>query len=315
MIKFDFSKSAEVIKNAANKVEEAGKSVVKVAKDNAQLIAERAQVMAEVQQAKNKEALIKKLNPLFPNDYNSSDFKLPNIVRIVDDAVRRDVEVCEGAIGWLTSEKGVEVLHLYDEAVEFSGLKFLPAATCDSVYYVDPHNRKVFISIESYFSSMQESRLAELQHIAFSLGAKHYWVEMTENTYDKQNSFKSAVINANVANASGNEEQHKTSANKSVSVAEAIFSSGRKPKKPNLCWFANDNNVLNLIEMRCSEDTQDNFSNYTIELSSSNAATMSISTAAKVDGALSSLKIGTRTSFSKNSEKEHNRKMEFKLEF
>ena len=315
MKKFDFSKSAEVLKTAANKVGEAGKSVAKAAKDNAQVLAERAQIMAEVQQAKNKDALIKKLNPLFPEDYRAVEFKLPNIIRIVDDAVRRGIDVCEGAIGWLTNEKGVEILHLYDEAIEFSGIKFLPAATCDSIYYVDPHNRNNFISIDCYFSNMQESRLAELQHIAYSLGAKHYWVEMVESTYDKQSSFKSAILNVKAANASGEEQQHKSTTSKSVSVAEAVFSSGRKPIKPDLCWFANDNNVLNLIKMRCSEDSQNDISTYTIELSSSNAATMSISAAAKVDSALSCLKIGANTSFSSNSEKEHNRKMYFKLEF
>ncbi len=315
MKKIDFSKSAEVFKTAANAVGEAGKSVIKVAKDNAQLLAERAQVMAEVQQTKNKEALIKKLNPLFPDDYHSAEFKLPNLIRIVDDAVRRGIDVCEGSIGWLSTEKGVEVLHLYDEAIEFSGLKFLPAATCDSIYYVDPHNRNVFISVDCYFSSMQESRLAELQHIAYSLGAKHYWVEMVETTCNKENSLKSAIAMANVAKIQGNEEKHEASASKSVSVAEAIFSSGRKPVEPNLCWFKNDNNVLNLIKMRCCEDNQNNISIYTIELSSSNAATMSTSVAIKVDGALNSLKIGANSSFSSNSEKEHNRKMYFKLEF
>lgn len=315
MKKFDFSKSAELLKTAASKVEEAGKSVVKVAKDNAQLLAERAQVMNEVQQAKNKEALIKKLNPLFPDDYRAADFKLPNIVRIVDDAVRRGIDICEGSIGWLTAEKGVEILHLYDEAVEFSGLKFLPAATCDSIYYVDPHNRNNFISVDCYFSNMQESRLAELQHIAYSLGAKHYWVEIVESTLDKQSSFISAKINTKVANAAGSEEQYNATTTKSMSVAEAAFTSGRKPVKPDLCWFANDNNVLNLIKMRCSEKSQEEITTYTIELSNSNATTMSISAAAKIDTALSNLKIGANASFSKNSEKEHNRKMYFKLEF
>lgn len=315
MKKIDFTKSAEILKTAASKVGEASKTVAKAAKDNAQLLAERAQVMAEVQREKNKEALIKKLNPLFPEDYRAMEFKLPNLIRIVDDAVRKGVEVCEGAIGWITKENGVEMLHLYDEAVEFSGIKFLPAATCDSIYYVDPHNRNNFISLDCYFSNMQESRLAELQHIAFSLGAKHYWVEMVETTYDNQDSSKSANVNAKVANASASEEQHKAISTKSMSVAEAVFASGRKPVKPELCWFANDNNVLNLIKMRCSDATQDEITTYTIELSSSNASTMSVSTAAKVDSALHSLKIGANTSFSKASEKEHNKKMFFKLEF
>lgn len=315
MKKFDFTKSGEALKNAANKVGEASKSIMKSAKDNAQLLAEQAQVMAEVQQAKNKEALIKKLNPLFPDSYSSSDFKLPNLIRIVDAAVRRDIEVCEGAIGWTTTEKTVEVLHLYDNAVEFSGLTFLPTATCDSIYYVDPHNKNHFISIDCYFSLMQESRLAELQHIAYSLGAKHYWVEIVESASESQSSLKSAILNANFAGASSVEQQHKSTTAKSKSVAEAVFSSGRKPIKPDLWWFANDNNILNLIKMRCSEDTQDEITTYTTEINSSNAAAMSISAAAKVDVAINSLRIGANASFSNSSEKEHNRKMYFKLEF
>lgn len=315
MKKFDFKKSTEVLKTAANKVGEASKTVAKVAKDNAQLLTERAQVMAEVQQEKNKEALIKKLNPLFPNVYCSLEFKLPNLIRIVNNEVRKGIDVCEGAIGWISTEKGVDVLHLYDNFVTFTKLDFSPVASCDSVYYVDPHNSNKFINIESYFSTMQESRLAELQHIAYSLGAKHYWVEITESSCEKQNSFKSAIVNAKIATVSGVEGQHKSTEIKSMSVAEAKFTSGRKAVKPNLCWFANDNNVLNLIEMRCSENYQNDISNYTIELSSSNATTMSISTAAKVDGAINSLRIGANTSFSNDSEKEHYRKMCFKLEF
>ncbi len=315
MKKVDFVKGVEVFKAAAAKVGAAGKAVAGVVKDNAQMLAERAQVMAEVQQAKNLEALIQKLHPLFPDDYHAIDFKLPNLIRIVDDAVRKDIEVCEGAIGWLSNEKGVEVLHLYDEAIGFSGLRFLPAAICDSVYYVDPHNRNKFISIDCYFSNMQESRLAELQHIAYSLGAKHYWVEMVETSFENQNTTKSAIINAKLANATTGEEERHTTENKSKSVAEVVFASGRKPVQPDLCWFANDNNVLNLIKMRCSDLSRDEITTYTIELSSSNAATMSMSTAFKIDSALNNLKTGVNISFNKESEKEHNRKMYFKLEF
>ena len=315
MKKIDFSKSAEVLKSTATKVGAASKPDAKAVKDNAQMLAERAQLLAEVQQAKNLETLIKKLNPLFPDDYRAPNFKLPNLIRIVDDAVRRDIEVCEGAIGWISFEKGVEVLHLYDKAIEFSGLNFLPAATCDSIYYVDPHNRSHFISVDCYFSSMQESRLAELQHIAYSLGAKHYWVEMVESTYESKSTLKTAFVNEKVADVNVSDELHKSTKAKSKSVAEAVFASGRKPVAPQLCWFANDKNVLNLIDMRCSETSMKDITTYTIELSSSNAATMSLAAAAKIDSALTSLKVDANVRFNSESEKEHNRKMYFKLEF
>lgn len=87
---------------------------------------------------KNKnEALlrkIKKYNPLFPETYMSEAFNLPNMIQIVDDAVRHGIDVCEGAIGWLNSESGMEVLHLYDEAVEMSRIQFVPNVECNAIY-------------------------------------------------------------------------------------------------------------------------------------------------------------------------------------
>lgn len=79
---------------------------------------------------------MKKYNPLFPEEYNSDDFHVPNIICIVDDAVRRDIDVCQGAIGWRENKKDTEVLFLYDEFVEKSGLKFVPAPVCDEIYYI-----------------------------------------------------------------------------------------------------------------------------------------------------------------------------------
>ena len=115
---------------------------------------------------------LKKYNPLFPEQYCADTFNLPNMIQIVDDAVRRGIDVCEGAIGWLGNETGVEILHLYDEAVPFSKLQFVPSADCDAVYYVDSFDRRRFIRLDCIFSKAHEERLAELKNIAYLLGAK-----------------------------------------------------------------------------------------------------------------------------------------------
>ena len=52
---------------------------------------------------------LKKLNPIFPQQYESAEFNLPNIIMIVDDAIRRGNKLCEGAVGWLSNETGVEI--------------------------------------------------------------------------------------------------------------------------------------------------------------------------------------------------------------
>lgn len=310
MAKLDFSKGAVSLRNAASK---AGEKLSSVAKDGAQAFSEKKQELHDKAQIKNYEAKMKKYNPLFPEKYEDSQFNLPNMVRIVDDAVRKDIDVCEGAIGWLSKEKDVEVMHLYDEAIAYSGLQFLPTPTCDSVYYVDPHDRKTFINVDTYFSNMQQERLAELQHIAFSLGAKEYSVEMIESTYEASNSTTSANIKLKTVKASAEDERSMSVMTKSQTAAKATFGAGRKPTQPNLRWFANDNNVINLVNMRCSGTGDSGITSYSFELNSSCAQSMSSATAIKIDAAVKVM--GANSNFSSDSAKELSRKMIFKIEF
>ena len=89
---------------------------------------------------------IRHYNPLFREKFFSKEFTLPNVIQIVDDAVRRGVDVCEGAIGWTKKVGGVEILYIYDEFVKESGIKFVPFVKCDAVYCVDNFDRNKFIN-------------------------------------------------------------------------------------------------------------------------------------------------------------------------
>lgn len=313
MKKVNLKKGSESLKRALNRAESAGKTIASAAKDGAQILSQRAQLLSDKVQKINYESRMKRYNPLFPEQYRDPHFNLPNLIAIVDDAVRKNIDVYEGAIGWINKESGTEVLYLYDEAVAFSGLNFIPAATCDCVYYVDPHNRKQFINVDCYFASMQESKLAELQHIAYSLGARRYWVEMTEYSNERQNSSQRAALNSPQIKTSESHEYEQHAAKQSKSLAEATFSGKREPVAPELCWFAHDNNVKNLIQMRCFEKDTNVIETYNIELSSSNAASMSVNTAIKIDAALK--RMGVNGNFNMHSTEEHNRRMFFKLEF
>lgn len=310
MKKLDFTKGSDSIKQVANK---AGKKISGVAKDGSQAFSVKTQEMKEKSQEKSYEARIKKYNPLFPEKYQDVSFNLPNMIRIVDDAVRKNIDVCEGAIGWLSKEKNMEVLHLYDEKIGFSGLTFLPTPACDAVYYVDPHDRKTFINIDSYFSTMQQAKLAELQHIAHSLGAKKYWVEMIETTNDVSNSKVSVKAKAQGLTAGVDEQLNKSASTNSQAVASAEFIGVRKPIAPTLCWFANDNNMLNLINMRCSGNEDEGLASYNFELSNSSVRAMSSSTAVKIDAAIKGM--GASTNFNSESVKESNRRLVLHIDF
>ena len=169
-IEFDKKKSAEALSGLVQSTVDFGKKAAVGAKVG-------VAAMVEKSKADSYTRRMKKYNPLFPDQYKSESFNLPNIIMIVDDAVRRDIDVCEGSIGWLSKESGVEILCLYDEAITFSGIQFVPTVTCDALYYVDSFDRSKFIRTDCIFSKAHEERMAELKHIAYALGAKRCTIE------------------------------------------------------------------------------------------------------------------------------------------
>lgn len=183
---------------------------------------------------KRKEKEFKKLNPLFPEEYNSNDFHIPNIIHIVDDAVRRDNELCKGAIGWREKTANTEILFLYDEFAPQTNITFLPKFDCDSTYYVDSHDRNRYIKVECLFSKAHEEKLAELKHIAYSLGAKKCSIEIIENSYQKnQKNIDVQGKKSNIKHSSDfeNNETHK-------GTSEIVFSGNDNAIQPTLKWFA-----------------------------------------------------------------------------
>ena len=107
-IYFDKEKSAEVISGLVHNTVDISKKAATSAKSN---------VLSMVEKTKNQTYArrLKKYNPIFAEQYSSESFNLPNMIMIVDDAVRRGIDVCKGSIGWLGKQSEVEVLYLYDE--------------------------------------------------------------------------------------------------------------------------------------------------------------------------------------------------------
>lgn len=310
-INFDKQKSAEAISGIVQDTVDLGKKAAASAKNN---------VIAMAEKSKNDSYLrrLKKYNPLFPEQYNSKEFNIPNMIMIVDDADRRDVDVCEGSIGWLGKENGVEVLYLYDEAVKFSKIRFVPSATCDAIYYVDNFDRSCFIRTDCIFSKAHEERLAELKYIAYCLGAKRCSIEISESNADTQTQSKKFNLSESVKKIGGTEkvEQSVSSSgiNKLSGHVEAEFQGSDTPKIPELKWFAHDDNVRRLIEMRCSEDNS--IKTETLELSGSSSATMSQKTAYAIDGAINRMvKAKVNSSMNTQAAKEHHSKLLFSVEF
>ena len=103
--------------DVVGKASDIGKKVAVSIQKSAKDISEHTK---KVQQEKK----VKRYNPLFPEVFHSEEYNIPNLIAIVDDATRRGIEVCEGAIGWTQKVGDVETLYLYDEYVSKSNIKF-----------------------------------------------------------------------------------------------------------------------------------------------------------------------------------------------
>lgn len=277
--------------------------------------------LAEKALEEKEKSKMRKLNPVFLDDFLAPDYNTPNIIQIVDDVVRKDVKGVEGSMGWRNFVKGVEVFNLYDEQVKDSNLQFVPAPMCDAIYYVDPHNRNKFININIFFERMRESKLAELQHVAFSLGAKRYSVEIVETKKSSQSMKRKATAEVkkdkNIS-ASASEEGEFSLYKRSSDelAAHAVFHGKRTPTPPTLVWFAHDDNIRNLVNMCCNAPEESSVKEFTISIKGNESVSMGMKEAANVSAVVGKLG-GSKAaaSIQKKHEDERSHTMIFKVEF
>ena len=307
-VNLDLKKGAAAVTGAFQKT---GELTKKVSDD----VQKRRKDLSEKRKDENYQKRLKKYNPLFPDEYFSETFSLPNMIEVVDDAVRKDIDVCEGAIGWISTHNGMEVLHLYDEFVPECNINFIPVATCDTFYFVDKFDRSRFLQLDTLFSKAHDERLAELKNIAYMLGAKKCSIEISESTAETSKSGKKAQI-------SGPEKTIGSSAEQSISTTNSAHRSGRvelefcgsdEVKVPTLKWFEHDDTIKNLIKMRT--ENKNSIKVETLVLEGAVSATMSQKTALSIDAAIKGINAKAKSSIENQATKENQSKLLFHIEF
>ena len=291
--------ATNVLAQTADKSKELADGFAKGAKD----VADKAKL-----ESYNRR--MKKYNPLFLEDYNSETFFVPNIIQIVDDAVRRDIDVCQGAIGWRENKRNTEVLFLYDEFAPECGLDFVPMITCDEIYCMDPHNKKRFIKADQIFQRAHEEKLAELEHIAYCLGAKICTIEIEEQEVNHTRKTISASVQGRGTTTESTDDRNV----KRISKTVTKFKGNDEVTMPKLKWFSHDDNICNLIEFRM--ENKNAIEEKTLTLAGSTSATMSRSAAMSVDAAMGELG-GKLVSGSMEGKatKENEQRIKYHLEF
>ena len=293
-----------------NAFSSAWKKTVNFGKKAAETVQKGAEVVSEQTKKTLHEQKLKKYNPLFPKNFKSKDFKLPYIIEIVDEAVRRNVDVCEGAIGWTEVVNDTEVLYLYDDFVKKSGIRFLPTEKCNCVYCADTFDKNCFIQFDCIFGRASEEKLAELENIAYLLGAKSCSIEVVEA--DMKSDFQKSKVGVGMSKtALGNESVATNKYGSTQSGRKTTYFNGHnEPQRPELKWFAYDNNIKQLIEMRCNDigSVKSTF----FELSGTSSATMTQKAAQTIDKLL---KISGSRSMESQVIKEYSKKLVFEIEF
>lgn len=285
-----FEKIKQQLGDVADAVAE---KAIEVGEAASEVVSATAQKTAEAAADGVEKLQIARYHPVSQETLESPDFTMPKLVTIVDNSERQDIAVMQGAIGWLSDEAGVKVLHLYEKAIEQSGISFFPYPECWSVFYVDRFSER-YVNLDSFFKTMLDEKLAELQDVAYCLGAK----ECTVKVYEKAKQIK--VKKGHLAGgAKGKVTNQKASADVSLDAnAEAIKNAERKavltqqfkgsdtPTVPELKWFKDDPKIQQLIKARCDEASDNKVNVHHLYIENNISASMNAKAAAKIDGAL-----------------------------
>lgn len=306
-INFDTKKSAEAMSAFLQKTSDAGKKALDEAQKSAVAMSEKAK-------QDSYDRRLKKYNPLFPDVYNALDFKYPNIIVIVDSTIRNGIDVCEGAIGWRDTDGDSEVLYLYEMESNYKDIQFIPTAMCNAAYYIDSFNPSRYIRVDCIFDKAHEERLAELKSVAHALGAKRCTIEITESSREVSSAEKQGKLGLGKAlSVKMDQSTHYTSAKSRSGKITAEFEGSSTPHRPKLKWFAQDENIKKLIDMRCKPGNT--LKTETLILAGSSSATMSYKTATSIDTAIQKANLGGGVSMGSEAMNEQNSKLVFEIEF
>ena len=261
--------------------------------------------------------------PVFPDEYNSPDYKIPKMIVIKDEASRKGIDVCKGAIGWADKIGELEALCMYDDWAKTCGLSFMPTLTLDTAYYVHPFDSSKYVRVEDYITTMKKDMDAELADVAYCLGAKSYKIEHTEK---KSRSFHVKEHSKNSGSApllvDGDPVQASLDGKGKVSFGYAhesecheflqqTFTGEAKASVPELRWYKDDSSVNQLIKTRCSEGMNVS-KTYRCEITNTYSACVGMGLAKKLDSALAAIKIGQKDKL--QSELKKDSKMEYVYE-
>ena len=312
----------DAVKGVSDFVDKAGKDITKALDQNGDgqldisdihVFQARNQVAQEENQLK---ADLERLKPMFQEDFKEDEFVLPKMIRVAEiDKAHAESLACKGSVGYKTVMDDTSMVTIFRNFIDTLGLSFYPELD-NGVYYVDPCDRDHYIALEDYFSFMKMQRVAELQRIAQSLGAKHFRVSSREKTETVSSNSIDAAASVKAIGQSGGAGYSHNAANSSMtsmSIEAEMRFPGHDPIRPELHYLKKEINVINLIEMRMDPLSPLQHQHITIEMI--NSSGLKVKDAAKIDAMFKAIKLSANTSIVSEAQNEAKRILEYDIEF
>ena len=263
-----------------------------------------------------RKADLERLKPLFREETEAAEFSLPKLIRVAEiDKAHSENAVCKGSVGFRTIQDDMTVITIYPDDVKTFGLSFYPEADC-SVYYVDPCDRDHYIAMDEYFAYMKMQRVAELQRIAQTLGARHFKITYKERTKTVTSNQIEAAANVKYgpAQVKGSyDHSGMSSSMNAVSIEAEMEFPGHSPVEPELHYLKNEINIQNLIALRMDPSSPLQHQRFNIEMSTSSG--IKEKDAVKIDAALKAIKASGNTTIVSEVQDEARRVLEYEIDF
>jgi hypothetical protein len=265
-------------------------------------------------EARNLELELKALQPIFPDTLDSADFQLPKLLRITEmDKRHAESVACQGAIGFMSVQKGLRIVNVFCNKTDAFGLTFYPDLESE-IYYVDPSDRNRYLALDDYFSFMKIARINELQKIAQDLGAKHFRVTFKEQKTSFSECSAKAKANLKGKDVSADIAHDLTStAVANVEIAAEMDCPGHAPIQPKLFYLQKEPSIQTLISLRMDKDSPISHQKYTLKLS--NSSGLKEKDAIKIDAALKAMKFTGNATVASEAKNEARRYFEYEIDF
>lgn len=313
---------ADAAKGVSDFLDKAGKDITKAIDQNGDGILDINDIQTAIErnqaaQAENqRKADLERLKPLFQEDFERAEFVMPKMLCVAEiDKPHAENAVCKGSIGFKTIMDDMTAITIFRDHISDFGLTFYPELE-NGVYYVDPCDRDHYVSLDDYFSFMKMQRVAELQRIAQSLGAKHFRVTYKEktssassNSVDAKVAGKALGANADAAVKHSVSESQMTA----LSIEAEMRFPGHAPVRPELQYLKKEINVNNLIELRMDPLSPLQQQHFNIEMS--NSSGIKVKDAVKIDAMLKVMKLTGNTTIVSDAKNEARRILEYEIEF